>query len=434
MKTTRGFFQSFSLFVFLGFFVFFNHLIADEELPSRAPLAIYLTWEKDPSTTMIAEWFTNEKNENQEIQYRVEGSEEPWKKPSINTSQFPENQPYYIHRADISGLTPNTTYRFKIDDCPKEHLFSTMPTTLSAPLTFVEGGDVNLSDVRLFDETSHQAALQNPAFVIIGGDLACASPNNPKKNEACDRWLTWFTHWYQQMQTKEGRIIPLLVTVGNHDVKGGGYDQTPAQAPFFYLFFPNVQNRGYSALRFGDYLSLYFLDSGHTNHIGGEQTRWLGQELAKDKNILHRIAIYHVPAYPNVRPYRNSHSSAVRRHFVPVFDTYHLHLAFENHDHSYKRTYPLTSDQIDPYGVVYIGNGPWGAKPRIPKKPEFTTYLEKCVQARQICAVTLSSTQRDVTAITYDGKVIDHFSQPVDSIIHQQQLQKEIELVNHTPP
>jgi hypothetical protein len=39
--------------------------------------------------------------------------------------------------------------------------------------------------------------------------------------------------------------------------------------------------------------------------------------------------------------------------------------------------------------------------------------------------VSISKTNREVTAIMYDGTIIDSFSQPVDSLGLQQQIQQE---------
>ena len=399
-------------------------LTGEEIISPQAPLSIYLTWVADPSTTMVVQWISGAPEEAAFVHYRKDQPEAPLESAQAVHNPFPEEQPYYIHKASIIGLLPDTTYRFTIDGYSEEHLFLTMPKALDSPISFIIGGDTNLSNLHIFDETNQQAASQNPAFVVIGGDLACAASNNPKKKEDCNRWLEWLEHWYQQMKTKDGRIIPLLVTIGNHEVKGG-YGQTPEQAPFFYHLFASPGERGYTTLRFGTYLSLYLLDSGHTHPTGGEQSQWLAQEMSKDSKMLNRIAVYHVPAYPDVRPYRNTYSSAIRRNFVPIFDTYRLHIAFENHDHAYKRTFPLTSDRTDPLGVVYIGNGSWGVKPRIPKKPSRTMYLDKTMSARQFCKITLSATEREVTAIKYDGSIIDQFSQPVDSVALQQRLQQE---------
>jgi hypothetical protein len=50
----------------------------------------------------------------------------------------------------------------------------------------------------------------------------------------------------------------------------------------------------------------------------------------------------------------------VREYWAPLFERYGVQIAFENHDHVYKRTVPLRSGAPHADGVVYIGDGSWG--------------------------------------------------------------------------
>jgi hypothetical protein len=133
----------------------------------------------------------------------------------------------------------------------------------------------------------------------------------------------------------------------------------------------------------------------------------------KSQNILHRFAIYHVPAFPSVRYFRNHENCSIRRHWVPLFEKYGLHAAFENHDHAYKRTHPLLDGARDPYGVVYFGDGSWGARPRIPKKARRTSYLAKTKSRRQYLLVTLTKTERLFQSKTLHDHIIDSYVQRV---------------------
>ena len=39
---------------------------------------------------------------------------------------------------------------------------------------------------------------------------------------------------------------------------------------------------------------------------------------------------------------------------------------FENHDHVYKRTFPIKHDQVsESFGTVFLGDGSWSVEPRI---------------------------------------------------------------------
>lgn len=50
-----------------------------------------------------------------------------------------------------------------------------------------------------------------------------------------------------------------------------------------------------------------------------------------------------------------------QKYWMPIFDDYKFVGIFENHVHHYKRTYPLTNNQINSqYGVTYFGDGCWG--------------------------------------------------------------------------
>ena len=216
------------------------------------------------------------------------------------------------------------------------------------------------------------------------------------------------------MKTPSGRLIPLIAAIGNHDVTGY-YHQTTAAAAQYYTLFPRLENSPYRLLQFGNYLSLYLLDTAHTCPIGGAQAIWLKNTLAKDSKTTHKFAAYHIPAFPSVRYFRLPISSSIRRHWVPAFEQFGLHIAFEHHEHTYKRTYPLIQDFPDPKGIVYIGDGAWGTKPRTPKTVSRTSYLAKALRATHFIKVELSAEKRQFWAITNDGTIIDQFSQKNNS-------------------
>ena len=194
--------------------------------------------------------------------------------------------------------------------------------------------------------------------------------------------------------------------IGNHDVTGR-FDQTPDKAPFFYTFFPTP---GYQVMDFGDYLSLILLDSGHTHPVDGAQKDWLYQMLYQRQNVPHKFAFYHVPAYPCVRPYKGTKSQFIREQWVPIFEKFHLDVAFEHHDHAYKRTFAIRKGKKKRHGVIYMGDGAWGVeRPRIPRRASW--YLAKAQSIRHFILVTLDKDTRHFKAISHRGDVFDTFTQ-----------------------
>lgn len=374
--------------------------------------ALYLTWQNDPTTTMTIQWLSDCNSQLNTIEIKKQGEQE-WKKAQGSHAALPYKAPHLVHTVEATGLEPDSVYVFRLPNDPQEHLFRTMPKDLAKPLQFAVGGDAYHDNGLPFEEMTKQVASKAPRFVLLGGDIAYSVKDKRQGDDKFERWLAFLQAWTKHMKAPDGCIIPILAAIGNHEVMGY-YGETPEQAKFFYALFACPGPQGYKQLLFGKYLSICILDSNHTHPIGGEQTAWLADAMRKSYSLTHRFAIYHVPAYPSVRYFRMKESCAIRRHWVPLFERYSLHAAFENHEHAYKRTFELINDSEHPGGVVYIGDGSWGVKPRIPKKAGRTTYLAKTQSCRQFVLVEISNEKRSYQAITDAGEVIDTYSQKVE--------------------
>lgn len=400
--------------IFLSFFLSF--VLWSACLFGVDPLPVYLTWQKDPTTTMTIQWLSKPETKEGAVEYlktSENGEKATWQKITGVCNPLPLQAPYNINMVELQGLEPNAQYQFRIPNTETTYLFRTAPKDLSEPLRFIVGGDLFPEDIQPFEEMTKQAAKHNPRFILFGGDLAYSVSSKRHRKDDFDRWFTFLSVLSKELKDQNGCMIPFLSAIGNHEVMSY-FKQTPANAPFFYSLFAFPGPQGYNVLRFDNYLSIIVLDSNHTHPITGAQTDWLSQELQKQGNVLHRFAIYHVPAYPSVRYFRQAVPTAIRRNWVPLFEKYGIHAAFENHDHAYKRTFPLIGDSHVPRGVVYFGDGSWGVKPRTPKTAARTTYLANSQSCRQCLQVTLSKTKRQFQAINDKGVVIDEYEQTVE--------------------
>jgi len=382
------------------------------------PVAVYLTWQHHPESTMTVCWITPPDRTADIVEYQREGSSE-WQKTEGSHHVIPEAPSYLIHIAELTNLSSATNYYFRTGSDARPYKFQTMPTTLTGSIRFVSGGDMYHDEVELLDATNRQAAKTNPLFALIGGDIAYAADSKANYlprwthswidkwiEQKIDRWLTWLISWKNEMVTPDGRLVPILPVIGNHDTTGY-FGQTPAQAPFFYGLFPMPGRHGCNVVDFGNYMSIILLDSGHTHPVDGPQAEWLAKTLEQRRDVPNTFALYHVPAYPSVRKFDNDISTQIRKSWVPSFDKYKLTAAFENHDHIYKRTYPLLYGKIDPKGVLYLGDGGWGvAKPRKAKK-EKRWFLAKVVSTRHFISTEVQPNKRTATAITPEGQIID---------------------------
>ena len=244
---------------------------------------------------------------------------------------------------------------------------------------------------------------KGPDFVIFGGDLAY-SVQKKTGPERPERWITFLGGITEYMK-KGDELIPFITAIGNHELLGG-FGQTPEKATLYYTLFPG---NGFRKLNFDHYLSLFILDSGHTHEVAGEQTQWLKKALQDNAGIPYRFAIYHVPAYPTVRPYTYRISKEIRRNWVPLFEENRVMGAFEHHDHTLKRTFAIEGKEVvEKGGVVYFGDGSCGVgDPRAPKQVGTVWYLAYSKQAQAVWDVYLTKEKATFQAISSKGVVLD---------------------------
>jgi acid phosphatase type 7 len=379
---------------------------------AAAPVGLYLTWQRDPTTTMTIDWHTVTVDPARTLFYR-RADEPGWNRIGAHSFPFPFSE-RTIHRVELTGLKPASLYQFRFGSNSRTYSFRTMPVDLTAPVRFVVGGDTRHRKAWM-EETNQQALRQDPDFVVWGGDLAYADGRPDRLN----RWEEWFDAIRNTLITDAGRVIPILVTIGNHEVRGGYYfnDRSFAfdaasrewLAPYFYTLFAMPGQPGYNVLDFGEYLSVVLLDSNHTNPVGGVQRDWLAQVLTNRQHVPHLFPVYHVTAYPSHRPFHGRTESQIRLHWVPLFESMGRRVAFENHDHTYKRTHPILRGEVHPDGVVYVGDGAWGVRTRRVHPPARTWYLKRAISTRHLIVVTLHGNLQQYRVLSSRGETIDEF-------------------------
>ncbi|OIB55834.1 purple acid phosphatase family protein [Natrialba sp. SSL1] len=360
------------------------------------------TWRgHDPATTMTLQWLTPETELDESVSVELSPEDDTsTRRVQTEVAQFGGSD-LNRHRADVTDLAPDARYRIAIDGAELEGAVRTAPEDVTEPITFAEGGDVGTSsDVPPLHE---QAAVWDPLFAVVGGDLAYADGWHE------GRWIAFLEHWNEYMRSGN-RLIPLVAAIGNHEVRGG-QGETPDEAPFFYTLFDNPhREHAYWALDVADELSILLLDSNHTTAVVGEQTDWVEDALAERTDRKHLLAVYHVPIYPSVREIDDRGREAMRQHWVPLLDEYDVDVAFEHDDHAYKRTHRLAGGEPDPDGVLYLGDGAWGRGTRDVHSPDERSYLAVSESELHVIRVALSPDgSRQFRAVGPDENRVDQF-------------------------
>lgn len=385
------------------------------------PLHTYLTWQGDTGTTMTVNYHTGATAGQSKVYYDTVphgGDTAQYAFTATGAAHTVPGLGTYvsrnIHWVELTGLSPGQTYYFVAGDpavaLTPELKFRTCPAGAS-PKVFCQGGD--MSDSGETGQVLANAATKEPLFMAFGGD--CAYEDGNLANYA--RWDGVLDYIEDNLVTPAGYTVPIIVGIGNHEV-AGGWGQTAAQAPFYIHYFAQNGTTAYFRRDFGTDLAFLMLDSGHITPMTGTQATWLQNELNNAAGFRWRFSMYHVPQYSSVRSFTgDSNVVATRNAWRAIFDT-GMATAFENHDHSGKRTKLLKSDDADPSGVLYVGDGCIGQSPRTVAQAG-NYYLERADGIRNYWHVELPGDcvpgqEAIYRNINQEGVVYDTFSKRAD--------------------
>ncbi len=384
--------------------------------PRKGPLHTYLTWSGDPTTTIDVNLCLREKAEAVTVYYDTvsrNGDKDAYAH-KMEAAYYKTPLEMYDRRAmymaGLKDLKPGATYFFMAGDpehgYSREWSFRTLPGG-NKPIRFIDGGDMNIGPRAR--KLVKWAGEQDPDFVVVGGDIPYA---NGLFKEYED-WILWFANWEEFLNDNDGRMVPMVTAVGNHEVNRYESEDLYLRSPMYLSFFGRQGDTTYHVHRFSDDMVLFLLDSDHLVPHDGAQAAWLDQEMAKYQNVKYKFASYHVPLYPTHRAYDGEDSVNGRKYWGPLFDKYGLTIGFEHHDHVFKRSKPLKNNQVveKGQGTIYVGDGTFGVNPRT-VDPEPRWYNEKEGSIAHFWVVDVRPDVLSLTAIDEDGVTVDAFTLP----------------------
>ncbi len=377
------------------------------------PETLFLTWEGDPTTTMTAQWLRGpglgdrpKEGKPEEVRWKP-ASGQKWAVMKTKTAAFPDPQKsglprWALVKANWTGLEPGKEYVFRVGDSP-EMKFRTAPANLEKGLTFAEGGDSDVTDAA--EEIYEVAARQDPLFIHVGGDLAYSEGVDVAQE------IAFWRMYHRATRRPDGRLIPFVAGIGNHEVKGGywqegaTFEQMKKRAPFFYALFGGLyRTEEPVALDFGDYLSLLMLDSGHITPME-RQTGWLEKNLAGRKAVPWLFVSWHVASYPSARKWNTQPMSGFARdHWIPLIEKSRAAGVLNHHDHDLQR---VETEGKNGRKVMVFGNGAIGVEPREAICEE-SARLAKCrAEENYINVVTLTANKAVVRSLGREGEELD---------------------------
>ena len=343
------------------------------------PYNITMTLNGDPKSKMGFNWFTNAgiTDEKVEIVTGTVTNQNAFNSPafsvvatgtSLNNVNYTvssnnlltlagisdnSKRNYSSNKALVTGLTPNTTYSFRVG---KPGSWSDTGTFTTAKnntecFSFVYTTDPQANTAEMFDisqKTTHAAQnmYPNANFWLSCGDLVETS------GSVNSEW-----EYEQFFQTQQDIFLkkPFIPVTGNHDKTANKNFTTHfnTENVAFDLAKSTTPGSIYSFV-YGDalFMALSYEDysvAGQLDSIGN----WMRRQVAANPNTKWRIAFYHKTMYTGSASHQSdADGKAVRDALAPVFDELHIDLALQGHDHVYEVMGPIKAKTLAPNSIA----------------------------------------------------------------------------------
>lgn len=342
-------------------FIFFSltaNLAAQCHTVVKGP---YLSWSRDPKTTITIGWETGEKCIGR-VNYG----------PTLDKIAFDarEYSEATVHQVTLTGLKPGSRYFYVIANSDARPCsFMTAPQK-PRPFKAVVYGDTR-SNPEKHAGVVEAILKYRPEFVLNTGDLVW-------DGRLWEQWDDFFK--------AIGPLVshtPYFSAIGNHE-------RTAANYLLFFGFPGNEQWYSF------DYSSAHFivLNSNEDYSPDSDQYQWIKADLEKNqKPFAWRFVIMHHPAYSAGRYGSNED---VIRDLVPLFVQNRVQAVFSGHDHNYQHH--------QQQGIHYIVTGGGGAPLYDIKKGGTLLYGETSLHYLQM---EVDSSQVKVRMVRMDGTIPD---------------------------
>ena len=354
--------------------------------PYQAPYDVVVNINGDPSTRMAFTWFTNENMKDGVVQlvakadateadfasaitveaqtettgalpYIVDDSGIWWR------AKMPKEQKhtYTTHKTIATGLTPNTTYTYRVGT---EGYWSATGTFITAPektneFSFIYMSDSHIESQEYIDDAN---AAVRAALKTAPDAKFCAFPGDFVENYCSSEW-EW-ERWFEEAATPMTRKMPIVPTDGNHDVTYGinfayhfNTDKTFTEKAEDAIKEP-LDATTYSFM-YGDVLFLVFSMQDYwkgthsydnltsvylTNHVGN----WFKDQVAAYPEAKLRVAICHYNIFSGSSHQDDEMGPLLRATLLPVIKECEIDMVIQGHDHCYEVMGPVDADTRKP--------------------------------------------------------------------------------------
>lgn len=338
----------------------------------------YLTIKGDAATSIMVNWWASEAAGDSTVLYGTSAS---------YGQQATDAAPTNYHHVELKGLTPGATYHYQVrssDGTASEDNTFTLPKVGDQEYMFAVSGDsrgtgkpedLTVANPRRKAEYDHIAS-KKPGLVINVGDIAITGTNK-------SAFVSFF-----ECEEACLKSAPYMITVGNHEMGGSGkWPEEFLYPKMFATAYPGNGTPGDTGqttslgMNFSfDYGNAHFIFISSEKMKPESETEWIDRDLAaarQNKNVKWIFALMHAPLYTWATGHPGDQAEIAA--WEPLFDKYHVDLAFAGHNHIFERSHVINGGKVvdgdnPALGTIYMTCGLGGAplhqpKPADPKYP-----------------------------------------------------------------
>ncbi|HIZ38321.1 MAG TPA: metallophosphoesterase family protein [Candidatus Anaerobutyricum stercoris] len=263
---------------------------------------------------------------------------------------------YYSNKVTITDLKENTEYYYQVCTGQNERgedvwtdmqKFSTKDTDefsflyVGDPQIGASSGQINSDGEKMTDGLNARNDAYNWNKVLKGAvknhpDVSFMVSAGDQVNDATSE-----TEYAGYLSAEVLASLPVATTIGNHDSGSAQYS--------YHYNNPNVMADTEDATNAGtDYYYRYgntlfiVLDTNNYNCADHENT--IKKAVEENKDATWRVVTFHQDIYGSGYDHSDSDGIVLRTQLTPMFDEYDIDVVLQGHDHTYSRTYQLTSD------------------------------------------------------------------------------------------
>lgn len=389
----------------------------DAKGEGKAPYGIITNAVADPTTTKNISWFSNPSSKDaQVVMYRAEGAEE-WTtvpaKSTLVTFTKGENATVNANNATITGLTPETTYEYKVGCEDTMSAVDTFVTSSNGDTSFFILGDMQAEDMSNVNALANLIGKKHYDFGIQTGDTV----DDP----------TSYAQWVDALSilgTEKLGSTDMIHVLGNHEYAG---DANAEKAGTIYNL-PDSTPGGYYSTTYGNTFVAVVNYAGNINQYKKALDKAADDALASGARW--KILTIHQPAY-----YTNANGGNSDVHTVvpAAVDKGGFNFVFSGHDHSYARTAPMVNNVVDENGAVYYICGSSGEKSyTVTRNDDFNFEVVDDQYSGIYLDVTALNNSCTVNVYDVSGALIDSYTMEKECLktghkyVHDSALDKVI--------